>query len=227
MALRLLPFRQYAEQDVVNLYSNVDCNSNTNTRADGDAGVFVSVVSGDLNQGPTMYDNNVGSDISWNTDGIPHLGKDGYPIVPLKVQAAAVGAEPKAVLGVTLNQTALRDENGEKLLYYPQKKLETQSVLSGQAVPVLTRGLITVALSTGTKNGNSVTDQDPAQWTIDKAFKMSADSRPGKVEACANNDAKAIGEILAVGTRSAVNTPDQFAGDPGGTGYYAILRLSL
>ena len=229
MALRLLPFRQYAEQDVVNLYSNVDCNSNTNTRGDGDAGVFVSVVSGDLNQGPIMYDNNVGSDISWNTDGIPHLGKDGYPIVPLKVQATPLNAEAKTVLGVTLNQTALRDENGEKLLYYPQKKLETQSVLSGQAVPVLTRGVITVALSTGTKNGNAVTFETKG-WGPGGAFKIADDSNagdPGMVMPCAASDAKALGSILATGTRSAVNTPDQFAGNPGGTGHYAILRLAL
>ena len=224
MALRLLPFRQYAEQDVVNLYSNVDCNSNTNVRGNGDAGVFVSVVSGDLNQGPIMYDNNVSSDISWNTAGIPHLGRDGYPIVPLKVQAAAVAAKPKQVLGITLYQTALRDENGEKLLYYPQKKLETQSVLSGEAVPVLTRGVITVALSTGTLNGNSVTN-NPVGWTPGRAFKAST-QQPGKVESCAVSDGDALGSILATGMRTAVNTADQFAGNPGGTGRYAIVRLS-
>mgnify|MGYP002043535728 CR=1 FL=1 len=39
------------------------------------------------------------------------------------------------------------DENGEKLLYYKQKLLELYGVLPGEAVPVLTKGIITVAES--------------------------------------------------------------------------------
>ena len=226
MALRLLPFRQYAEQDVVNLYSNASCNQRTDSKGDGDAGVFVSVVSGNLNQGPTMYDHNVSSDISWNTAGIPHLGKDGYPIVPLKVDAAEAGAEAGTVLGVTLYQTALKDENGEKLLYYPQKALESQAVLSGQAVPVLSRGIITLSLSDGSTNGNTAT-MTLTDWAPGSGFKIAnaGAGSAGRVDACAPSHAKTLGMILATGTRTAINQTDQFAGAAGTTGHYAMVKL--
>jgi hypothetical protein len=223
MALRLLPFRQYAEQDVINLYSNDVCNDSTDTRGNGDAGVLVKVVSGNINQGPTLYDHNTPSTISWNTAGIPHLGKDGYPIVPLKVGVVAAGELKENVLGLTLYQTALKDENGEKLLYYPQKKLETQSVLSGEAVPILMKGVVTVALTTGTTNGNSVTE-DPAGWTPGQGFQPSA-TADGKLDSCAPGALEQIGMILATGTRTAINQPDQFCGNAGAVGHYAIIKF--
>ena len=223
MALRLLPFRQYAEQDVVNMYSNVSCLESTDSSGDGDAGVFVSVVSGNLNQGPTFYDHNVPSTISWNTNGIPHLGKDGYPIVPLKVDAAAANAAPGEVLGITLYQTALKDENGEKLLYYPQKKLESQAVLSGEAVPVLTRGIVTLSLDDGSNNGASAT-ASPNNWLPGSGIKIAA-AAAGVVDACSPSHAKRLGSILATGFRTAINQTDQFAGAAGSTGYYAIVRI--
>ena len=59
----------------------------------------------------------------------------------LKFEAATSG---DACVGVTLLQTAQTDENGEKFLYYPQKKLEVQAVLTGEAVPVLGKGIVTL-----------------------------------------------------------------------------------
>ena len=57
MALRILPFRQYAEQDVINLYAlkGTDVNSQLDTKGNGDAGVFVSVYNGKLEDGPITY----------------------------------------------------------------------------------------------------------------------------------------------------------------------------
>ena len=46
---------------------------------------------------------------------------------------------------MTLYQTAKNDENGEKLLYNPQKQEEKQAMLPGQAVPILTKGIVTLA----------------------------------------------------------------------------------
>jgi hypothetical protein len=37
---------------------------------------------------------------------------------------------------------AERDENGEKLLYHPRKAAEMQAVISGQTMPVLTKGVV-------------------------------------------------------------------------------------
>ena len=42
MAIRILPFRQYAEEDVVNLYATAAANNAVTDSGDGDAGVFVT-----------------------------------------------------------------------------------------------------------------------------------------------------------------------------------------
>ena len=143
MATRLLPFRQYDENDVVNLYSfdgtPLDMSTTgPQTSSTADAGVLVKVTAGDLTKDAVELHNNA-TVLGWQ--GAPHLGKNQYPIVPWQVQAAGSG---EAVLGITLKQTVSHDENGEKLLYYPQKKDELQAVLSGEAVPIATRGLFMI-----------------------------------------------------------------------------------
>jgi hypothetical protein len=106
MAIRLLPFRQYAEEDVVNLYASSGVNDQVDTaQGDGDAGVFVGVSAGDFSLDPIQYADN---SYLGKTD-YPFIGRDQYPSVPLQVEPAQSG---QTVLGVTLLQTALRDENG-------------------------------------------------------------------------------------------------------------------
>ena len=142
MAIRLLPFRQYNETDVINLYK-VDP-TGTNSMAEpfvnggNDAGVLVKVVLGNFDDDPVGY---VTDSYLGKTD-YPFIGRDQYPTVPLTVNEG--GSGDAGLLGVTLRQTLTYDENGEKLLYYPQKAIEMQAVLTGQAVPVLTRGVITL-----------------------------------------------------------------------------------
>tara|TARA_Y100001936_G_C15989285_1_gene621381 strand:+ start:522 stop:896 length:375 start_codon:yes stop_codon:yes gene_type:complete len=55
-------------------------------------------------------------------------------VVPASGQAPA--------LGITLRESLAFDENGEKMLYYPQKLDEAQGVLPGHSVPVLTKGTV-------------------------------------------------------------------------------------
>ena len=100
MAIRLLPFRQYAEEDVVNLFANTDANNQVSDSGNGDAGVFVKVSAGDFSADPVGYEN---SSYLGKTD-YPFIGRDQYPVVPLKVEAASAG---EACGGVTLLQTAL------------------------------------------------------------------------------------------------------------------------
>ena len=50
MALRLLPFRQYSDNDVVNLFANQTVDSAPSTNGNGSAGVMVKVLSGNLNK---------------------------------------------------------------------------------------------------------------------------------------------------------------------------------
>ena len=139
MSLRLYPFRQYSEYDVVNLFASDTVDTLPSTNGNGSAGVFVKVSAGNLDLDPITYATN--DTVLGKTD-YPFLGAAQYPSVPLTFTAATTGAP---VLGITLNQTLLTDENGEKLLYNPIKRAELQAVLSGQAVPVATRGIFTLA----------------------------------------------------------------------------------
>jgi len=143
MALRLLPFRQYDEQDVVNLYALESGLALESTTGDGSGsnGVFVKVNGadgGNFNQDPIAY----GSDTYLGKTNYPFVGGDMYPVNQLEVTPAGSGELP---LGVTLNQTAKTDENGEKLLYNSTKKEELQAVLPGQTVPVATKGIFTLS----------------------------------------------------------------------------------
>ena len=140
MALRLLPYKQYDDKDVVNLYALSSTSaglSDPSTNGDNDNGVFVKVSAGNLNEDPISY---VSSSYLGKAHASP-VGRNYLPTVPLKVEAAAAGS---AVLGITLNQTLTHDENGEKLIYNPTKKAEMQAVTSGEAVPVATRGIFTI-----------------------------------------------------------------------------------
>ena len=223
MAIRILPFRQYAEEDVVNLFANSAANDQVTDSGDGDAGVFVKVSAGDLNLDPIQYETN---SYLGKTD-YPFVGRDQYPVVPLKVDAATTG---DACLGMTLLQTAQKDENEEKLLYYPQKQLETQSVLSGQAVPVLGKGIVT--LSNGLGSLPSAVDGNPApgDW-------LTVSSNAGKVTGYATLEDipanhQTIGQVLGTGARENRGVAaDQFAGASVGTaaanlsGAYLIARI--
>ena len=221
MAIRLLPFRQYAEEDVVNLFANDSANDKVTDTGAGDAGIFVTVSAGDFSADPVGYETN---SYLGKTD-YPFIGRNQYPTVPLKVTAASGG---QSCVGVTLLQTALKDENDEKLLYYPQKKLETQSVLSGEAVPVLGKGI--VSLSDDAFEGGTIPD-------VGNFVEISA-SELGKItDAGATHPGvvgkTVVGQILAAGQR--VNrgvSDDQFAGASVGTGAagsngnYAVVRIN-
>lgn len=215
MAIRLLPFRQYAEEDVVNLFASKGVNDQVSSAGDGDAGIFVKVSAGDFGADPVGYESNA---YLGKTD-YPFIGRNQYPTVPLTVEAASAG---DACVGVTLLQTALKDENDEKLLYYPQKKLETQSVLSGEAVPVLGKGIVTVDSATVLEDGAG----EPGDFV-----KLSTNA--GLLTGHSSESHSNIGQILATGQR--VNrgvSDDQFAGSSVGTGAagsngtYAVIRIN-
>ena len=138
MANRLLPFRQYDENDVINLFANAASDASPTTNGNGSAGVFVSIQAGNFSKDPITYVDRTELSASY-----AHT-RNQYPEVQLKVSAAAVGAKAGEVIGLTLKQTLEADENGEKLLYNPVKKDELQAVLSGQAVPVVSRGVFTL-----------------------------------------------------------------------------------
>jgi hypothetical protein len=213
MALRLLPFRQYSDYDVVNLFANDTADTSPSTDGNGSQGVFVKVSAGNLDLDPITYSTN---GYLGKTD-YPFIGAAQYPEVPLKFTAATTGAP---VLGVTLNQTVLEDENGEKLLYNPVKAQELQSCLSGQACPVATRGLFTLS--------DNAIDWVDASMTPNSHLVVSVNA--GKVSGLLSNlegtasGQSVVGRVLATGQRvSQVGESDQFAGTT--TGKYALVQI--
>ena len=205
MSIRILPFRQYSDNDVVNLYK-LDTNSALDATTDvgsGDAGVFVVVTNGNFNNDPVTYQTNTYlGDTSY-----PFLGSTAmYPEVNLTVNAATSGQHP---LGMTLLQTAKNDENGEKLLYNPTKQTELQAVLPGQAVPIAMHGIFTLS--------DSGFDGSATDYTIGAPVKMSH-SNPGKLTG-ANHvqghwGSGHFGRVLGTGSRTNQGpTSDQFLGD--------------
>jgi hypothetical protein len=202
MALRILPFRQYSDHDVVNLYSVEDsCVCDSTVPADsaqGDAGVFVKVSAGNFDDDPVTYDTNT----YLGKNDYPFLGTTAmYPEVNLKITGATSGSHP---LGLSLFQTAKNDENGEKLLYNPTKATELQAILPGQAVPVLTKGIVTLS--------SDAFDGEVADYTIGGGIRMSWDNI-GKITGCDQHFSGSFGHVLGTGVRSNVGiTTDQFSG---------------
>lgn len=201
MALRILPFRQYSDHDVVNMYALKDADiltSTTDTGA-GDAGVFVKVHDGNFDNDPVTYQTNS----YLGKSDYPFLGTaDMYPEVNIKITTSASGNVP---LGMTLYQTAKNDENGEKLLYNPQKQEELQAMLPGQAVPVVTKGIFTLAAA--------AFDGTTASYAPGTAI-IASNHTAGKITGAARGAAKAFGHVLGTGTRTSVGpTTDQFVGD--------------
>jgi len=215
MSLRLYPFRQYSEHDVINLFASDTVDSTPSTNGNGSAGVFVKVSAGNLDSDPITYATN--DTVLGKTD-YPFIGAAQYPSVPLTFTAATAGVP---VLGITLNQTLLTDENGEKLLYNPIKRTELQSVLSGQAVPVATRGIFTLA--------DTAIDWVDGSMTVNNHLIISANA--GKVSGLAastvsplTGTTSIVGRILATGQRVSSNgKSDYFASTT--TGKYALVQI--
>lgn len=217
MSLRLYPFRQYSDVDVINMFASDTVDATPSTNGNGSAGVFVKVSAGNLDLDPIQY---TATDIT-NTLGksdYPFLGAAQYPAVPLQFTAATAGVP---VLGMTLNQTLATDENGERLLYNPVKRAELQAVLTGQAVPVATRGVFTLS--------DSAIDWVDANMVVNSHLVISANA--GKVSGLLasavspiTGTTSIIGRILGTGQRVSQNgKSDYFAGTT--TGKYALVQF--
>ena len=210
MAIRLLPFRDYDEHDVVNLFKSAGALSDFIDLSDaakrstpqGDAGVFVTVSAGDLtgDWDPVDVTTNPAS-LLGKTD-YPHVGRNTYPQAALSVSPTA-GSATESCIGITLRQTVARDELGENLLYNPVKKDELFGVLPGEAVPVLSKGLITLTADALTEAG-----------TVGQVLEIAADGQVKPVNRDGTHTNQIVGQILAVGDRN------DDAGSQGGTNVF-------
>lgn len=136
----LKPFRQVNEYDVVNLFG-----MNTNTGNEGD---FVKVVSSGY----------VSDDIhrTINLTSEAHIVSQRRVLKP-EVGYATSGNDKGDVLGVLLKNIRATDYLGRDLLYDDTRKTEANAVISGEAVPVATRGLFLVSGIEGTpKRGSGI-----------------------------------------------------------------------
>ena len=151
MAKRILPYRDYSEHDVVNLFA-LDVSSATladmvpGGSGDFDAGVVVKVSAGALPGDTPSALETSGSlrDYLGASFSGAHIGFNAYPSNGMTVVPADGSG---ATLGITLRETLAFDENGEKMLYYKQKLDEAQGVLPGETVPVLSKGMVLLAAS--------------------------------------------------------------------------------
>ena len=139
---KLLPFRDYDEHDVINLF------------AFDYAGT--SVVKGALVKIKSSAGWNASQELDHTNSMVGftlnNVVSDRYA-VNARVQLAGSGDNP---LGMLLYDVAETDENGEKLIYNPRKAAEMQTTVSGQAVPILTKGLVLVKGIDGTPAENAV-----------------------------------------------------------------------
>jgi len=211
MSTRLLPFRDYSEHNVIGIFANTNVDDNPDTNGNGSAGVFVKVISGDLNRDVIEY----GTAAYLGKTNYPFVGAAQYPEVPLRVGAATTGVH---CLGVTLKQTLAYDENAEKLIYHTVKRDELNALVSGQAGPVLSRGLVTLAATAYDDDANNT-------FTIGNAMVISATA--GKVTGVAPSamgGKTVVGTILATGSRTSQTTDsDYYVGT--GSANYALVQL--
>jgi hypothetical protein len=142
MAHNLRPLRQYNENDVVNLFAY----SGDSTLVL--AGKAVKIAGSGFMASSASPIEDLGSVGASYTN----VASSRYGAVA-KIVPATSGS---AVIGLTLMGIRETDENGEKLVFNPRKAAEMGVVISGQAVPVLTRGIVLYSgLAAGTA-GDSV-----------------------------------------------------------------------
>jgi hypothetical protein len=131
----LLPFRQYAEADVLNMFS---------TDFTGLNGMLVAIQTG--SQDPA---NSAGgySTSAPNGYAVTNVGNYAYRN-SRKVRQAGVTDTRYNTIGITLHTTAIYDENGNLLVNQPyDKTIERGFVQTGFTVPILTRGVVTLKLA--------------------------------------------------------------------------------
>ena len=180
----LKPFRSYDEHDVVNLFALDDPSVNLNVDdAKIKKGVLVSAAgNGWKNTDEALDSHGLGGASSTSAPG-----KSFANTVSLRYGTTARVAPTKTTevpLGITLWDMAERDENGEKLLYHPRKAAEMQAVISGQTMPVLTKGIVLykgdLTLNRAIPAGTAVYNSTSGDGELSKDNPSSAETKVGK-----------------------------------------------
>jgi len=121
--MTIRPFRDYSEHEVINLFA---------LEGEGNKGTFVTAAF-------SGFDLSSQSDFS--DDSFINNTVSARFNIANKVIAAPSGTVPAMVLGMTLKDVRSVDENGYPLKFEPRKAAERDVVISGEAVPVVKRGV--------------------------------------------------------------------------------------
>jgi len=149
---RLEPFRDYSEHDVLNLFAFGDSAVALGTTDVVYAGSCVKVKTGWSNSNEVQdMIGNVGA--GYNNTVSQRWG------VASDVEYTDGGAD-EAALGITLYDVREYDENGEALKFNPRKQDELQCSLTGQAVPIATRGVFLMATGAWASSAGILQNQD-------------------------------------------------------------------
>jgi len=180
MATKLHPFRQYNENDVINLF--------TYDGTSVDAGRLLKLDSSNQWSGLGSDDYvDLGSDTG---NSYSNVVSTQYSLKG-KLDLAGLADRP---LGVNVMAMANTDENGEKLLYNPRKAAEMGVVIPGQAIPVATRGVF-------------IYNSDETAWTGStvNAGTVLYGAANGILSDSTGSNAVAVG--VALGGKAAVTKP--------------------
>ena len=129
---KLLPFRDYNEHDVINMFALSGYVATTATIVNN--GLLVKIG----NQGMKLDQSSVTEFLGNPSAFAPsNVVSQRYGVIP-KVVPAGAG---DSILGMTLFDIRETDENGELLKFRPRKAAELEAVISGQAVPIVRKGM--------------------------------------------------------------------------------------
>ena len=162
---RLKPFRDYSEHDVINLFAFGDRSVTLGTSTVVYAGSAVKVQTGWSNTNELEMLGDVGA-------AYANTVSERYGVTA-DVQYTEGGAD-EAALGLTLYDVREYDENGEALKFNPRKQDELQAVLSGQAVPIATRGVFLMATGSWASSAGILQDNDVFATGDGKVTKLGA-----------------------------------------------------
>jgi len=177
--MELKPFRDYNEHDVVNLYAFDGSTASKGTFVEiqsfnpSNHNGYATVPAGALIDGTWSYRHQVNARVG-----------------------ATVSGSSK-VLGMLLYDVKETDENGELLKFKPKYKRDALNcVLSGEAVPVLTRGIVEIFGFQGTPGaGSGAAISDSGDGSIAVVAPSVTTARVGKFLSSTGADGYALLKI--------------------------------
>ena len=127
---QLGPFRDYNEHDVINVFAVSGYNGNLTLNR----GTLVKIAGNGFKLDEASAIEFIGNPSAFSPSNVV---SQRYGAIP-KVTTTSASDVP---IGMTLFDIRETDENGELLKFRPRKAAEMEAVISGQAVPIVRRGL--------------------------------------------------------------------------------------